>query len=185
MDASNRRLRIIVGQQDIACRTKLQAIGFCAQAKLLELLVSVVAGLARVQVLSRHLIGGKRIDVRISVKPMNLCASVSLREIFACCKELFPHAESQRHRGLFVRLGLRQRYGVYKRPERLPPPSRPVIPVKTMKCLLGYSPISRICHSARNHLRFRTKYAKPTRREIILVAELNAIPIELLTTELE
>ena len=37
----------------------------------------------------------------------------------------------------------------------------------------------------KKHLRFRTKYAKPTRREIILVAELNAIPIELLTTELE
>ena len=48
VDASYRRFRIIVGQQDIACRTKLQAIGFCAQVKLPELLVGVVAGLARV-----------------------------------------------------------------------------------------------------------------------------------------
>ena len=38
---------------------------------------------------------------------------------------------------------------------------------------------------SKKHGRFETKYAKPTRREIILVAELNAIPIELLTTELE
>lgn len=37
----------------------------------------------------------------------------------------------------------------------------------------------------KKHLRFRIKYAKPTQREIILVAKRSRILTDLLTTELE
>ena len=68
MDVSYRRLRIILGQQDIACRSKLQAIGFCAQVKSLELLVGVVVGLARVQALRGHFLQRNVVDEAASTE---------------------------------------------------------------------------------------------------------------------